>query len=137
MHRNTFINSPTCLNADFSLKNNPRKRTVYVIVAALAVPVAVKAFAEIYAVTCNNGRGSIVKMQLKEMRTLGSLMTDAADKTQIPAGGALAVEREIGTLALGFNLFAAIAGCKIRSLRAALGTFEEVAVLALFKHHKR
>ena len=23
MHRNTFINSPTCLNADFSLKNNP------------------------------------------------------------------------------------------------------------------
>ena len=30
----------------------------------------------------------------EEMRTLGSLMTDAADKTQIPAGGALAVERE-------------------------------------------
>ena len=23
MHRNTFINSPSCLNADFSLKNNP------------------------------------------------------------------------------------------------------------------
>lgn len=24
MHRNTFINSPTCLNADFSLKSNPQ-----------------------------------------------------------------------------------------------------------------
>ena len=38
--------------------------------------------------------GNACGLLKEEMRLLGSLMMEAAEKTQIPAGGALAVERE-------------------------------------------
>ncbi|MBQ4100672.1 MAG: FAD-dependent oxidoreductase, partial [Oscillospiraceae bacterium] len=93
MHRNTFINSPKLLNADFSLKSNPKIFFAGQItgVEGYTESAASGILAGINAVLAMRGKKTLILSKLTMLGSLANYISDESVKDFQPMGANMGV----------------------------------------------